>query len=38
MKDKNCKNCSKRIDKKCTVTGDYTPRKKPACADFEAKK
>lgn len=38
MKDKNCKNCLKRIDKKCTVTGDYTPRKKPACADYEEKK
>ena len=38
MKEKNCKNCLKRIDKKCIVTDTYTPRKKPACADFEAKK
>ena len=35
-KDKICKNCKKRIEKKCIVTGEFTPRKK-SCEKFDSK-
>ena len=34
---KFCKDCNNRKDKKCTVTGAYTPRKR-TCQEFKPKK
>jgi hypothetical protein len=35
-KDKLCKNCKCRVDKKCAKKGEYVPRK-ASCDEFKAK-
>ena len=38
MEEKVCKDCSRRIAKKCSAQEVFVPRKKPACKDFKPKK